>query len=152
MHKVLATLETGYQEILIFGQTRYSETAWELHGSWQLSVCLGWHVLRYQPLNNSYTWCLLLRSHLVWPIPALHDSISNSHKVSQASPPGRNDSPPDPFFFKPMNPICQSSKICPHKCYLDFTTDFKSECINLRSSPTSVEMRNYWNITGSPSQ
>lgn len=36
----------------------------------------------------------------------------------------------DPFYFKPVNLICLSSKICPHECYLDFITDFKSECIN----------------------
>lgn len=46
-----------------------------------------------QPLNSSYARRLLLCSHLVCPIPALHDSISNSHRASQASPHSRNHSP-----------------------------------------------------------
>lgn len=58
----------------------------------------------------------------------------------------------EPFYFKSVNLICQRSKIFPCKCYLDFISDFKYECIYFRLSPTTVETRNYWNITGSLSQ
>lgn len=45
------------------------------------------------PSTAPYARRPLLCRHLVCPIPALHDSISNSHAVSQASPHSRNDSP-----------------------------------------------------------
>lgn len=35
------------------------------------------------------------------------------HEVSQASPHCWNDSPPSSLYLKPMNLICQGSKICP---------------------------------------